>query len=170
MVKNIEKKTEEKNPIMEKTNKRIFTNIFVAILIMVYFVGVYIAYDTLQKDIFERCLQVLTMTLLAIAIIIFEISYKQDNGLLALSGIEALIIACHALAIPYITAVCKWDLRWYVTISGYAFAIYFVFKSIVVYTEGRKEYLNSFSDISEIVKEEKPTKKVAVKRKKKEEA
>jgi len=157
--------SKEKNPIMEKTNTRIFKNIIGAILIILYFVGTYIAYDFIQPEIFERVLQTLTMILLAISIIIFEIAYKKDNGILAISGIEALVIACHALAIPYVTTVFKWDLRWYVTISGYTFAIYFVFKSIVVYTSGRKEYLNSFSDIAEIVKDE-PRKKTAVKRKK----
>lgn len=161
------KESKEKNPIMDKTNIRIFWNIISAILIIMYFAGTYVAYDYVQPDLFERVLQTLTMVLLAVSIIIFEIAYKKDNGVLALSGIEALVIACHALAIPYVTTVCKWDLRWYVTISGYAFAIYYVFKSIVVYTSGRKKYLNSFSDISEIVKEE-PRKKTAVKRKKEE--
>lgn len=159
-----ENQSKEKNPIMEKTNTKIFWNILNAILIILYFVGTYIAYDFLQPEIFEKTLETATMVLLATAIIIFEIAYKKDNGILAISGIEALIIACHALAIPYVTTVSKWDLRWYVTISGYAFAIYFVFKSIVVYTSGRKKYLDSFSDIAEIVKEE-PTKKKAVKRK-----
>lgn len=159
-----ENQSKEKNPIMEKTNTKIFWNILNAILIILYFVGTYIAYDFLQPEIFEKTLETATMVLLATAIIIFEIAYKKDNGILAISGIEALVIACHALAIPYVTTVFKWDLRWYVTISGYAFAIYFVFKSIVVYTSGRKKYLDSFSDIAEIVKEE-PTKKKAVKRK-----
>lgn len=160
-----ENESKEKNPIMEKTNTKIFKNIVGAILIILYFVGTYIAYDYLQPEIFERILQTLTMVLLAVSIIIFEIAYKKDSGILAISGIEALVIACHALAIPYVTTVFKWDLRWYVTISGYAFAIYYVFKSIVVYTSGRKEYLDSFSDIAEIVKDE-PRKKKAVKRKK----
>ena len=168
MVNDKEKVLEEKNPIMETANTKIFRNIIVAILIILYFVGTYIAYSTLQAEVFERCLQTATMIILAISIIIFEIAYKKDNGILAINGIEALVIACHALAIPYVLNVYKWDLKWYVTASGYAFAIYFVFKSIVIYTSGRRKVLESFSDVNEIVKEE-PQKKAAFKRKRKEE-
>lgn len=165
MIKDKEEKIQEEkdNPIMEKANKKIFLYIMSAILILLYFVLTYLAYTYLQPNVFERCLQSATMILLAITIVIFEIAYKKDSGLLALNGIEALFIACHALAIPYITTVYKWDLRWYVTISGYAFAIYFVFKSIIVYTSGKKKYLDSFSDIPEIVKKDEPRKKVAIK-------
>ena len=97
--------TEDKNPIMEKTNTKIFKNILYAILIMLYFVGIYIAYIKLEEEIFSRTLQVVTMGLLAITIIIFEISYKKDNGIAAINGIETLILACHALAIPYVLKV-----------------------------------------------------------------
>lgn len=157
---------DEKKQIIDKTNTKIFKNILYAIFILMYFVSTYIAYIKLSEEIFSRVLQGTTMILLAIAIIIFEIAYKKDSGLLAISGIEMLVLACHALAIPYVLKVFKWNLTWYVTISGYVFAIYFVFKSIVIYTSGRKEYLHSFSDVADIVKEEKPKKKEAVKRNK----
>ena len=162
----MEEPTEQKNKYMEKANNKIFRNILYAILIMLYFVGTYIAYIKLPEEIFSRILQLVTMILLVITIIVFEIAYKKDSGLLALNGIEALIIACHALAIPYVLKVFNWNLVWYVTISGYVFAIYYVFKSIIVYTTGKKEYLHSFSDIADIVKEEEPKKKEAYKRKK----
>lgn len=157
---------DEKKRILDKTNTKIFKNIIFAIFILLYFVGTYVAYLKLPEYVFSRALQVTTMVLLAIALIVFEIAYKKDSGLLALNGIEALVLACHALAIPYVLQVFKWQLTWYVTISGYVFAIYFVFKSIVIYTSGRKKYLHSFSDIADIVKEEEPKKKKAVKRNK----
>ena len=150
---------------MDRANTRIFKNIVVAILILAYFVGIYLANKYLPADIFSRVLQVVTMVLLFISIIVFEIAYKKDSGILAITGIEILILACHALAIPYVLTVFGWDFHWYTTISGYVFAIYLVFKSIVIYTSGRKKYLHSFSDIAEIVKEDEPRKKEAVKRK-----
>ena len=163
----MKEKTEEKkvkNPIIERANTRIFKNIVIAILIMAYFVGVYVAYKYIPNEIFSRVLQGVTMLLLLISIVIFEVAYKKDSGLLAMTGIETLVLACHALALPYVLTVFKWDLMWYVTISGYLFAIYFVFKSIVIYTSGKKKYLQSFSDIAEIVKEDEPRRKEAVKR------
>lgn len=161
-----ESKRKEKNPIMEKTNTRIFINVIIAILIMLYFVALHVGYDKLNEEIFSRVLQVTTMLLLGIAIIIFEVAYKKDSGIMAINGIETLVLACHSLSIPYITEVFAFDFRWYVTISAYVFAIYFVFKAIVIYTLGRKEYLKSLSDIPEIVKKEEPKKKVATKRNK----
>ena len=159
-----DKKTKEKNPILEESNTRIFKNILIAILIMLYFVAIYVSNIYVQEDIFTRGLQVATMILLLISIIVFEVAYKKDSGVLAISGIEALILACHALSLRYITTLFSWDIGWYVTISGYVFAIYFVFKSIIIYTSGRKKYLNSFSDIAEIVKKDKPVRKEAIKR------
>ncbi len=159
------RKQESKNPIMDRTNNKIFVNILIAIAIILYFVATYICYTKLDVAIFERVLQVATLVLLAITITLFEVAYKKDSGTLAIIGIEFLIVSCHALSIPYILQVYGWDLRWYVTISGYMFAIYFVFKSIVVYLLGRKEYVKSLSDIAEIVKEEEPAKKEATKKK-----
>lgn len=165
MEEEIKEEQKEKQTIIEKTNTKIFTNVLIAIAIMSYFVALYLCYGKLETNIFERGLQLVTMILLAITIILFEVAYKRDNGMLAINGIEMLVLSCHALSIPYIIQVFGFDLRWYVTISGYIFAIYFVFKSIVIYTLGRKEYLKSLSDIPEIVKKEEPRKKEATKKK-----
>lgn len=159
-------KPTEKNPIMEKTNTKIFINIIIAILIMIYFVALHIGYDKINEEIFSRVLQIATMLLLLIAIVLFEIAYKKDSGTIAINGIEILVLSCHSLSIPYITEVSDFDFKWYATISAYIFAIYFIFKAIVIYTLGRKEYLKSLSDIPEIVKKEEPKKKVATKRNK----
>lgn len=103
------------------------------------------------------------MVLLAIAIVIFEIAYKKDSGRLAISGIEALVIACHTLSITYVVNLFNFEFKIYIIASSFIFAIYFVFKAIILYTKGRQEYLNSFSDISDILKEE-PIKKEATKK------
>ena len=60
---------EEKNKFIEKANTKIFKNILCAILIMLYFVGTYVAYIIFTDEAFERILQAVTMALLAISII-----------------------------------------------------------------------------------------------------
>lgn len=159
------RKQESKNPIMDKANTKIFINVLIAVIIMACFVGLYVGHNFLTDNVFERVLQLSTMVALAASIVLFEVAYKKDDGMLAINGIEILVLACHALSIPYITTLFSLDFGWYVVISAYVFAIYFVFKAIVVYTKGRKDYVKSLSDIPEIIKEEEPTKKEAVKRK-----
>ena len=56
-----------------------------------------------------------------------------------------------------------YDFRLYLLFSSYAISAYFILKSIIIYTRGRKEYEKSFSDISEIVKKDEPKKKEATK-------
>ena len=53
----------------------------------------------------------------------------------------------------------------YTQIGSNLFVVYYILKSAIIYTKGKKEELDSFSDIKEIVKDE-PIKK-ATKRKNK---
>lgn len=159
-----EKELIEQNPIMKKAGTKVFINILIAILIMVYFVGLFLGNSKLSEETFSRGLQIITMILLLGTIILFELAYKKDDGMLAINGIELLVLSCHALSIPYIIEVFELEFGWYATVSAYVFAIYFVFKSILVYAKGKGKYLRSLSDISEIVKEEKPRKKEATKK------
>ena len=70
-----------------------------------------------------------------------------------------MIISGHTLSIQYVVTKYNFDFQLYLTVSSYVFAIYYVLKSIIIYTKMRKEYLRSLSDISDIVKEDKTTKK-----------
>ena len=74
----------------------------------------------------------------------------------------------HALFINHVITIYDFDFRVYLLTSSYIFAIYYVLKSIVIYTKARMKYLKSLSDVSEIVKDE-PIIKEAKKRKNKEE-
>ena len=97
---------------------------------------------------------------MAISIIIFEIAYKKDDGIIAITGIEILITAFHTLSILHIVQVSAFDFRIYILTSSYLFAIYFVLKSMIIYTMEKRKYLKSLSDIKNIVKNE-PTRKDA---------
>ena len=94
-----------------------------------------------------------------------EKSYKKDDGSLAITGIEFLFLSLHSLSIMHVITLFKYDFRFYLLTSSYLFSIYYVLKAIILYTKERKEYLNSLSDISEIVKKEEPIKREAKKRK-----
>jgi len=75
-------------------------------------------------------------------------------------------LATAVLTLEYITNRFKFQFNSYSSTVSYVFAIYFVLKSIVIYTKGRKEVEKSLSDIEEIVKKEEPIKKEATKKRK----
>ena len=102
---------------------------------------------------------------IATAIIIFEIAYKKESGKLTINGIEAIIIAAHTLSTSYVVKVNDFYFNNYILVSSYIVSIYYIMKSIIVYTNEKKKYLNSLSDIKEIVND-KPQKKEATKKKK----
>ena len=161
-----EKKSKEKNPIIENTRGQIIRNSIIAIAIISCFIGIFVAYSIMQDDMFSRIWQVITMALLGIAIVFFEIAYKKDSGMIAINGIEILILACFTLTVQYIEIRLNIDVKLYTIIAGTVFIVYCFLKIFIMYTVGRKKVLNSLSDISDIVKEDTPKKKKAVKHKK----
>ena len=131
---------------------------------MVYFIILNIAYSAMDIIRLEKDIEVFAGAFLVVGIIIIEIAYKKDSGIKAITGIEFLILALHSLSIMHVITLMKYDFRYYLLTSSYVISIYYVLKAIILYTKGRKNYLKSLSDISEIVKKEEPTKKEAKKR------
>ena len=162
----MKEKRKEENPIMKKTFKRMLINLIPLIIILIYLIGLYVLSIKLESETFSRIMQIVTMIFLATSIVIFEIAYKKDSGLLAIYGIEALAIAIHVLSIPYVTLAFMWEIKWICIITAIIIPLYYVFKVSVLYTIGRKEQLESLSDIDEIIKKDEPKKKVAKKKKK----
>lgn len=109
-------------------------------------------------------IEVFAGTFLVVAIIFFEMAYKKDEDRLAYTGIEFLVLSLHSLSIMHITALLKYEFKTYTIYSSFAIAIYCILKAVILYTKDIKNYLNSLSDISEIVKKEEPVKKEAKKR------
>lgn len=163
----VEKKDQKVKYIDENVNKTIFYNLLIAIFMMLYFIVLNFGYINIELKTLIVDLKVFSIIYLAISIFLFEKSYKQDNGALAINGIEILVIAGHTLSIMHVINAYNIEFRYYIAISSYIIAIYYVLKCIIIYTKGKIEYLKSLSDISNIVKEEEPVKKEAVKRKKK---
>ncbi len=162
-------KIEEKNKKLPKgisqgILKNILKNLIVAIFIMAYFITLNILYMNLQENILLGTVKICATALLVAGIIIIEIAYKKDNGTLAITGIEVLILSMHSLFINHVTKVLNYDFRLYLLTSSYVFAIYYVLKAIIVYTKSRRKYLLSLSDVSDIVKKDEPTVKEAKKR------
>ncbi len=147
----------------KKISKSVYENIIIAIIIMLYFIGINSIYFRLEKSQILLVLKVLSMVILGIAIILIEYSYRKESGKRAINAIETLVLAMHTLSIAHVVEAQKLDFDTYILVSSYIFSIYYLFKAIFVYTKERKEYLKSLSDIKEIVSNE-PIKKEATKR------
>lgn len=161
------KQVNTKKEVDQKYINDIFWNIIKAIISIAYFLLINVANANMQANHFERFMQLCTMILLFITIYIFEKAYKKDDDVLAIHGIEILMLSACTLTMQYTTKKFKFDFPNYSIVLGYIFAIYFVLKSITIYTKGRKEIVDNYSDIREILKKEEPIKKEATKKRKK---
>lgn len=160
------KDTKKKIPkeISQEIIKKMFGNLLRAVLIMIYFIILNLAHSAMQQERLVVDIEVFAGAFLVVGIIFLEKAYKKDNGNNAITGIEFLFLSLHSLSIMHIITLFKYDFRFYLLTSSYVISIYYVMKAIILYTKGRKDYLNSLSDISEIVKKEEPVKKEAKKR------
>lgn len=150
--------------INEKHMKKIYLNVLKAIIIMLYFFVLNVAYSNVSALYMEKGIEICTMIFLFATIFIFEVAYKKDDDDLALQGIELLVLATYTLTCQHITKKYKFDFKNYTLVASYIFAIYFILKGIVIYTKGRKEMAEDLSDIKEIVMNDKPIKKEATKK------
>ena len=151
----------------KEIRKKIFENIIIAIAMMIYFIIINFSYLRMSENILLDGIKIASLVILFLSIIIFEIAYKKDSGRIAINGIEVLVLAIHTLTIWTVINRFKIDFGKYILFSTYTFAIYYILKSIIIYTIEKRKYLDSLSDIHEIVSNE-PIKKEAKKRKNKE--
>ena len=167
-VKDLEKddKKAKKLPkeISQEILKKMFKDLLKAVCIMLYFIILNLAYSTIKQERLVGDIEIFAGAVLVVGIVFLERAYKKDSGSIALTGIEFLVLSLHSLSIMHIITLFKYDFRFYLLTSSYIFSIYYVLKAILLYTKGRKAYLDSLSDISEVVKKDEPIKKEAKKR------
>lgn len=156
--------------ISQEILKKVFRNLLVAISIMLYFTILNVAFKTIKHERLIEDIKIFAGVFLIAGLIMFEKSYKEDKGKYFYTGIELLVISLHTLSIMHVINMFEYDFQLYLLTSSYVFSIYFVVKATIIYTKGRKEYLDSLSDITEIVKKDEPVKKEATKKNKIEDA
>ncbi len=151
---------EEEQKIRKKYKIDLLICLIYAIIIEAYFVGLNI---TKAFDIYVK---ISYMVLILISVVMFEISYKKQNKKILISGIEVLCLAIHTLLLERTITLFKVNNNSYILITSIIWPVYYVLKAVIIQTKETRRKLKQLSDISEIVKEEKPIKKVAKKRKK----
>ncbi len=146
-----------------KVSFNVYKNILIAVFIMIYFIIINSLYYKIETNKLLDILKILSMIILFMGIVVLEIAYRKENGRLGIHAAEIIVLAGYTLSISHIVELKKFEFANYILVSSYIFSIYYILKSIVIYTKEKRDYLNSLSDIKEIVAND-PIKKKATKK------
>lgn len=133
-----------------KLNSIVFQNLCTIIVIMIYFIFLVLGFINIEIPILITDLKVFSLSILALAIILFEIAYKKDSGKYCITGIEMLILALVTVALMYISIMYSEKYVYIVSAISFIFAIYYIGKAIVLYCKTKKSY--SIDSMNKIIK------------------
>ena len=145
-------KAKKKLPSEEiiKINSRVFQNICLAVVIMLYLNFIILGFINIEKSVFITDLKVFSMAILLVSIGVFEYAYKKDSGRYTINGIEVLMLSFITMILIYINIMWEGKFVYISAFFTYVFAIYYVAKSIIIYKKMKKEYF--LGEMKEIIK------------------
>ena len=156
----ISEKTKLTNEVKEKIKKEVFINIAVASAIILYFIFIVLGSAGSIKNVRVIDINIFSILFLSIAISLFEIAYRKDDGKMAMFGIESLVVAIFTLFLPYIIFELNQANKKYYLIASAYIAIYYILKSIYIAMKTKNKHMREASDIKEIVKKEKTKRRI----------
>lgn len=166
------KKIREKKQYSEKEEKirkqhriDLVVCLIYAFIVELYFGTLNFIYPSVTEGNFNIVIKISYITFILIATTMFEIAYKKEKKNLAITGVEFVGLAVHALILGKSVIQAKESSEWYILMTSCIWPTYYCLKAVIIHTIENRRRLKQISDISEIVKEEKPSKKVAKKRK-----
>ena len=148
--------TAKKMPKDEKKKiyKKVFANIILGIVVTLYFIGIGIGFLNIDGPTFITDLKVFSLSILAIAIILFEFAYGKDDDKTALYGVEMLFVAIMSLVSLYTCILHKDKFIAVANIVACIGVLYYLVKSISIYIREKLKWKKTISDVKEIVAEE----------------
>lgn len=133
--------------------RKIFENLSITIVFVIYFYLLYLGSQNIETSIYLTDLKVFSMGLLIVSIIIFEYSYKKDDGNMCIHGIEVLVLAIITLFSIYMYSIfINRTFTFIIILISIVTIMYFTIKSIIILFKMKKQYLKSKDDIKEIIK------------------
>ena len=148
--------TAKKMPKDEKKKiyKKVFANIILGIVVTLYFIRIGIGFLNIDGPTFITDLKVFSLSILAIAIILFEFAYGKDDDKTALYGVEMLFVAIMSLVLLYTCILHKDKFIAVANIVACIGVLYYLVKSISIYIREKLKWKKTISDVKEIVAEE----------------
>ncbi len=129
------------------------------VLIQAYFAILDKTSKAVSATVFSGYIKISYIIFITVAVIMFEIAYKKNKKSFLICGIEFTFLSIHTLLIGKNIILND------ILNTSYIWPTYYCLKAVIIYTNENRRRLKNISDISQIVKEEKPIKKVAKKRK-----
>ena len=134
------KKAKTDNKVPNEIIKQIFINILIANILMIIFFIIMFLYNEVTFEKLELSIQTFSGIFLLLGLINMEKSYKTDSNAKLIRAIEFFTISIYTLSIMHIIKKYQYDFQIYTAASSYIFAIYYVLKSIIIYTNCKKFY------------------------------
>ena len=150
--KQINNKKDTQQILTKKINNKLFENIIIAIIAMIYFYLINLGSSNIETNVFIVDLKVFSVALIIFTIILFEYSYKKDDGNICIHGLEVLVLSIITLFLVYGYILYFDQFNIIVATSAFIFAIYYLVKCIILSVKIRKNYLKNLNDINEIIK------------------
>ena len=119
---------------------KIFKNIIIAILMIVYMYLLIVGYDLIGFDSYFKVISILQYVLVGLGLILIEIGYQKNNLMVSSHGLEFVLLSIITLILVNLFSIN------YIHISKYevgciiVITVYFLIKSIVIrYIDYKKE-------------------------------
>ena len=152
LTKEVEEKKKIPKEVKEKINSKVFENMILAAIIMVYLVSLNFGMTNIPTDTYRTDLKVFSILLLIITIMIFEWGYKKDNESIWLHGVEVMILGVITLYLIYLYSMYYSTYGTLILSIGIIYLIYYAIKIVIIQKRIEKEYIKSLNDIGEIIK------------------
>ena len=152
LTKEVEEKKKIPKEVKEKINARVFENMIIAAIIMVYLVSLNFGMTNIPTDTYRTDLKVFSILLLIITIMIFEWGYKKDNESIWLHGVEVMVLGVITLYLIYLYSMYYSTYGTLILSIGIVYLIYYAIKIVIIQKRIEKEYIKSLNDIGEIIK------------------
>lgn len=140
--------------IKDKLNEITFINFTISIALMIYMIVINLLYLNTNVTFFSTSIKTLSMVLIIIDIIIFEIGFRKDSIKIWIYAFELLVSSILVLSIQYVYLYSSEIVKRIFMLLPVFCSIYYVAKTIVIHIVETKKYQNNLSDVKEIVKNE----------------
>lgn len=140
--------------VKEKIYDKLFRNICMAMMFLLYFMFLNMGYIKELPEVFENDLRIFSAILIATTVIVIEIAYSRNSYDIALNAVEILVVAIISLFMPYVYFHRGVLFRFLYSISFIYITVYYLIKCVFIYIREFKRHKNDLCDIKEIVENE----------------
>ena len=142
----------------EEDSKKLFKqaiwNISVGCVIALYFIFLSLGFKNIEKNAFITDLKVFSVSVLVIAIFLFERAYKKENKEIVAYGIELLAIAFFTITLLYICIINQEVFLISILIMAICSIVYYLAKSLFSYIIVKRKYKKENNELNIEQKEE----------------